>query len=60
MRRMIKPCLAIAMMICVSSPALAVEKITRYLAKVNGHWLMGEAPDQVVPKIVAFLSAKQE
>ena len=35
---------------------LVADNVAGVVIKGSGHWLMEEAPDQVIPKLVAFLT----
>jgi pimeloyl-ACP methyl ester carboxylesterase len=35
---------------------LVADKVDGVVVKGSGHWLMDEAPDQVIPKLVSFLT----
>jgi pimeloyl-ACP methyl ester carboxylesterase len=35
---------------------LVADKVEGVVIKGSGHWLMDEAPDQVVPKLVSFFA----
>jgi pimeloyl-ACP methyl ester carboxylesterase len=35
---------------------MVATKVEGVLVKGRGHWLMEEAPDQVIPKLVEFLN----
>ena len=35
---------------------MVADNVEGVLVKGSGHWLMAEAPDQVIPKLVEFLN----
>jgi pimeloyl-ACP methyl ester carboxylesterase len=39
---------------------LVADRVEGVVIKGSGHWLMEEAPDQVIPKLVSFLTGAQE
>jgi pimeloyl-ACP methyl ester carboxylesterase len=40
----------------IAQGGLVADKVEGVVVKGSGHWLMDEAPDQVVPKLVSFLT----
>jgi pimeloyl-ACP methyl ester carboxylesterase len=43
----------------ITQAKLVDENVDGVVIQGSGHWLIDEAPDKVIPKIVAFLSAKK-
>jgi pimeloyl-ACP methyl ester carboxylesterase len=41
----------------IQQARLVADNVEGIIIKVSGHWLIDEAPDQVIPKLVSFLSA---
>ena len=41
----------------VQQGRLVADNVDGVIVKGSGHWLIDEAPDQVIPKLVSFLSA---
>jgi pimeloyl-ACP methyl ester carboxylesterase len=39
-----------------SAPQMVATDVEGVLVKGRGHWLMEEAPEQVIPKLVEFLN----
>ena len=42
----------------ITQGRLVAETVEGVVIKGSGHWLMDEAPDQVVPKLVAFFGRR--
>jgi pimeloyl-ACP methyl ester carboxylesterase len=40
----------------ITQAKLAASNVDGIIIKGSGHWLMEEAPDQVIPKLVEFLN----
>lgn len=40
----------------IQQSRLVADKVEGVIIKGSGHWLMEEAPDQVIPKLVDFLT----
>ena len=41
----------------ITQGRLVADHVEGMVVKGSGHWLMEEAPDQVVPKLVAFFAS---
>ena len=41
----------------IDQARLVATDVEGVVIKGSGHWLMEEAPDQVIPKLVAFINA---
>ena len=41
----------------ITQGRLVADHVVGMVVKGSGHWLMEEAPDQVVPKLVAFFAS---
>ena len=42
----------------IEQTRLVAANVEGIVVKGAGHWLMDEAPDQVVPRLVSFLTAR--
>jgi pimeloyl-ACP methyl ester carboxylesterase len=40
----------------IQQARLIADNVERVVIKGSGHWLMDEAPDQVIPKLAAFFA----
>jgi len=40
----------------ITQGRLVAEKVEGVVIKGSGHWLIDEAPEQVIPKLVAFFT----
>jgi pimeloyl-ACP methyl ester carboxylesterase len=40
----------------IQQARLVADNVEGVIVKGSGHWLIDEAPDQVIPKLVSFLS----
>ncbi|HMK67450.1 MAG TPA: alpha/beta hydrolase, partial [Stellaceae bacterium] len=40
----------------IAQGRLVAETVEGHVIKGSGHWLIDEAPDQVIPKVTAFLT----
>lgn len=40
----------------ITQGRLAAENVEGVVVKDSGHWLMEEAPDQVIPRLLSFLA----
>jgi len=40
----------------IAQGRLVAETVEGHAIKGSGHWLIDEAPDQVIPKVTAFLT----